>query len=314
MVRPHEGILSKAKSDRLNMLYTLKANTSPIMGLYEDSDDAITNMLASCTTNSPFLNVDLDSGEKHRLWAITDRNIINFIEQNLHNKPIYIADGHHRYESALTYQKEQRLRVSSPRGSEKFDYVLVTLIQFNDPGLVILPAHRMIRGLTLDSIKNMKEGLNTFFNVDIIHLSPGDISQQIDSLLGSNDTTKLVLYGPDKELLYLLTVKDYELVKKMMPYFHTETYQKMDVSILDHVILEELLGLTSDMVSTHVDYIVNISEAVKCIVNEEYQLAIFVNPVKPAVIKAIADAGDRMPRKSTYFYPKIPAGLLVYRF
>jgi uncharacterized protein (DUF1015 family) len=100
----------------------------------------------------------------------------------------------------------------------------------------------------------------------------------------------------------------------MFPYFHSELYQRLDVSIVDHVILEELLGLTHEIAGAFLDYTNDATEAINKVLDGEYKLAFIVNPVKPSVIKAIADSGDRMPRKSTYFYPKVPAGLVFYRF
>lgn len=112
----------------------------------------------------------------------------------------------------------------------------------------------------------------------------------------------------------MLRLRDFNVVSPMIPYFHSELYHRLDVSIVDHVILEELLGLTHDNIRAFLDYTNDAIEAVSSIKEKEYQLAVIVNPVKPGIIKAIADSGDRMPRKSTYFYPKTPAGLVFYRF
>jgi uncharacterized protein (DUF1015 family) len=123
-----------------------------------------------------------------------------------------------------------------------------------------------------------------------------------------------VLGGLKKGYLQVLTLRDANAIRPMFPAFHTELYQKLDVSIVDHIILEELLGLTHANAGAFLDYVNDAPEALKKVQDGEYQLGIIVNPVKPSVIKAIADSGDRMPRKSTYFYPKVPAGLVSYRF
>ena len=128
------------------------------------------------------------------------------------------------------------------------------------------------------------------------------------------DQVKLVLYGLNHNNFLLLKLRDFDVVRSMIPYFHSELYQQLDVSIADHVILEELLGLPPDNIRTFLDYTNDAVEAVGSVQEKEYQLAIIVNPVKHEVIKAIADSGDRMPRKSTYFYPKTPSGLVFYRF
>ena len=112
----------------------------------------------------------------------------------------------------------------------------------------------------------------------------------------------------------MLRLRDFNAVSRMMPYFHSELYKRLDVSIVDHVILEELLGLSHDMAGVSLAYSHDGLEAINRVLDQEYQLVFIVRPVKPEVVKAIADSGDRMPRKSTYFYPKVPAGLVFYRF
>ena len=142
-----------------------------------------------------------------------------------------------------------------------------------------------------------------------------DTIQQIKDLLyEETEEVKLILYGLTEENLLVLELHDFDKVSPMMPYFHSELYQKLDVSIVDHVILEELLGLTHDKTVTYIDYTNDARDAIDGVSENDYQLAIILNPVKPGVIKAIADSDDRMPRKSTYFYPKTPAGLIFYRF
>jgi len=198
---------------------------------------------------------------------------------------------------------------------QPYDFVMMALVDFNDPGLVILPAHRLVRGLSTSALDGLMAGLKTCFAVEEIPLDKADTVTQINGLLSGNaDELKLVLYGFDRERLMLLTLRDFSKVSPMIPYFHSDIYQKLDVSIVDHVILEDFLGLTHEKIGAFLDYTNDTLEAVNRVMEQEYQLAVIVNPVKPAVIKAIADSGDRMPRKSTYFYPKTPAGLVCYSF
>ena len=315
IVRPHEGTLSKPKGDRLSLLWALQADTSPIMALYEDREGQISSLLDKQTAGKPMLSADIGNGESHRLWAVTDMGTIGQVSDRLAGRPLYIADGHHRYESALSYQRERRTTSLSGVEEEPFDFVMMTLVDFADPGLVILPAHRLVRGLPQSALDGLTAGLKTFFAVEEAPLNKTDILSQINGLLSEDaGVVKLVLYGLSKGQLLLLRLRDFSTVGPMIPYFHSEIYQRLDVSIVDHVILEELLELTHDKVGAFLDYTNDTLEAVKRVAEQEYQLAVIVNPVKPEIIKAIADSGDRMPRKSTYFYPKIPAGLVFYRF
>ena len=315
VVLPHEGTLAKPKDDRLNLLWALHANTSPVMTLYEDSGGKVSSLLDMPTRGEYLLNANTENGESHYLWALTDAKIIGEIHDALADQPLYIADGHHRYESALAYRRERRSLSDSVSESEPYDFVMVTLVDFADPGLVILPAHRLVRGIAPSALDGLLAGIETCFTVEEFPLQQSDIQEQINSLLsGQKDEVKTVLCGLQKERLLLLTLRDFNLVKTMIPYFHSELYQRLDVSIVDHVILEDLLGLTHDMAGAFIDYTSDALDAVSQVLDQEYQLAFLVNPVRPEVVKGIADSGDRMPRKSTYFYPKLPAGLIFYRF
>jgi uncharacterized protein (DUF1015 family) len=315
IVRPHEGTLSKAKNDRLNLLRTLQANTSPVMVLYEDSGSRVSSLLSKVARGRPALSAHLNNGENHRVWTITDADVNAKIQDLLMGQPLYIADGHHRYESALAYRRERRAASPPANAEAPYDFVLMSLVDIDDPGLVILPAHRLVRGLSAPAVRGLPERLKTCFTVEELPLPKTNKMTQISHLLSeAPNEVKLILYGLKKDRLLLLTLRDFAIVRSMMPYFHSELYHRLDVSIVDHVILEELLGLTHDTAGVFIDYTNNALEAIDKVAGQEFQLALIVNPVRPGVIKAIADSGDRMPHKSTYFYPKIPAGLVFYRF
>ncbi|MGD0779804.1 MAG: DUF1015 domain-containing protein [Dehalococcoidales bacterium] len=313
IIRPHEGTLARAKSDRLSMLWTLQVNTSPIMALYEDKDKAITALLKTPTRHKPAFSASSFNGESHRIWTVTDDVIISHIRDCLADQPLYIADGHHRYESALAYQRERHSTSPQDAKEAPYDFVMMTLVDIADPGLVILPAHRLVRGMAPSALDGLLARLDTFFNVTEHPLNKKDIGSQINSLLAGYKT-KIILCGLKPNKLLVLSVRDANAILPMFPAFHSEIYQKLDVSIVDHVILEELLGLTHEKAGALLDYNNDVVESVKKVLDGEYQLGIIVNPVKPSSIKAIADSGDRMPHKSTYFYPKAPAGLVSYRF
>jgi uncharacterized protein (DUF1015 family) len=315
VIRPHEGTLAKAKSDRLNMLWALHANTSPIMVLYEDAQGKISATLGKQTKKKPLYTVDKIDGEGHKFWAISDEDMILKIHGFLANKPLYIADGHHRYESALNYQRERRTTSTQGNREEPYDFVMMTLIDMADPGLVILPAHRMVNGLPASSLEALASRLETFFIVEEVAINEKNKRAQISELLSdTKNGSRLVLCGLKKDRLMSLTLREPESVKSMFPAFHSDLYQTLDVSIVDHVILEELLGITQDKMGSYLNWVHDPVMALEKVQAGEYQLGIIVNPVKPEAIKAIADKGDRMPKKSTYFYPKVPAGLVSHRF
>ena len=314
VVRPHEGTLADPKTDRLNMLWALQVNTSPILALFDDQKGMVSSVLAEQERNKPLITSRSVDGERHNVWAITDGKAIDQICQSMAHQPVYIADGHHRYESALAYRREMCTCTDSVSGDEPFNFVMMTLVAFDDPGLIILPPHRMIRGISRATLDAAMARMKMFFDIDELSLATPDIWQQVDSLLaGEENTVKLALFGLAPERLFVLKLRDLNAASRMMPYFHSELYRRLDVSIVDHIILERVLELSSEREKAVLGYSHSKEDAISRVLDQEYQLVFLLSPVTVETVKAIADAGDRMPRKSTYFYPKAPSGLVFYR-
>ncbi len=314
VVRPHEGTLAEPKGDRLNLLWALQANTSSILTLFFDREQQLASLLAKQESGQPMLDIETDSGERHRMWAITDDGVIEQIRSIFASQPLYIADGHHRYESALAYSHERRASSPATSAEEPFDFVMMTLVDFDDPGLVILPAHRLVCGMSKTTLEELLPELRTFFDVKEVPLDANHIARQVDELLAEQaGEVKLLLAGMDKEHVLVLRLRDFAAVSQMIPYFRTEVYKRLDVSILDHVVLENLLGLGFEREEASLAYSYDRVDAINKVLSREFQIALLLNPIRAETIKDIADAGDRMPRKSTYFYPKLPSGLVFHR-
>ena len=315
VIRPHEGTLAGPKSDRVSLLWTLQANTSPIFTLFEDKGQKISSLLTAQEQNKPMISLGGANGERHYVWAITNPEIINQISRSLAHQPLYIADGHHRYESALIYQRERRNYSPSGEQDAAYSFVLTELVDFSDPGLIILPPHRLVRGIPRATLGELTTRLTSFFEIEEWSLSIPGVWQQIDDFLSQEGASqdRLILFGLIPEHLLVLRLRDFATARQMMPYFHCELYKKLIVSVVDHIILERLLGLSGTSEEAILAYSYDRLDAVSRVLDQEYQLALLLSPVKVEVVKAIADAGDRMPRKSTYFYPKLPAGLVFYR-
>jgi uncharacterized protein (DUF1015 family) len=314
VVRPHEGTLFEFKSDRLSLLWALQANTSPILALFEGKGGQVASLLVAQEQSRPIISFSEANGERHNIWAITQPEVINQLAGYFARQPLYIADGHHRYESALAFQRERGVGSSPLSGDEAFNFVMMTLVDFSDPGLLILPPHRLVGGISRATLSQLMAKLESFFNVEELSLNTPNVWQRVDHLLtaGETDEVRLVLFGVIEGCLLILRLRDPAAASRMMPYFHSELYKRLNVSVLDHVILEKLLGLGGGG-EANIGYTYDMPDAVNRVLEQEYQLAFLLNPIKPEVIKAIADAGDRMPRKSTYFYPKAPAGLVFNR-
>ena len=311
VIRPHEGTMTEPKGDRLNLLSALQANASPILALYTDPEQQIASLLATQERKRPLMNLENAAGDGHTVWAITEPEVISQISRSLAEQPLYIADGHHRYESALAYRHQRYAASPSASGDEAFNFTMMTLVDAADPGLLILPPHRLVRGLARPTLQELRAKLAVFFEIEELSLDQTDAWQQADRWLTEKNEIRLILFGLDTEHLFRLRLTDPASVSQMMPYFHTELYRQLDVSVVDHVILEKLLALSRDKEVASLAYSYDYLDAVNRVLSQEYQLAFLLSPIKVAEIKAIADAGDKMPRKSTYFYPKLPAGLML---
>jgi uncharacterized protein (DUF1015 family) len=309
VVRPHEGTLAEHTDDRLSLLWVCQANTSPILALFEDKG-RVSALLSEKEKSPPLLSASDRDGEKHKLWAINEPEAVKSICASLADRPLYIADGHHRYESALSYQRERRAVSPSVSGEEAFNFVMMELVAFNDPGLVILPAHRLVRGMSRAALSELAARLKSFFEVEELPIGRTDIWKQIDRLLsgGNKGEVKLALLGLVEGKVLRLKLRDLGAADQMMPHFHSELYKRLDVDIVDSVIPHKP-GESGSIISYSYDG----QEAVNCVLGQEYQLAFLLSPVRAEAVKAIADAGDKMSRKATYFYPKAPAGLVLHR-
>jgi len=308
-IYPHEETFPKAKSDRLQLMRACRANFSPLLSLYHNSERKIASILSETSRAKPMIETSVlspstgggqdEGGEAHTLWAISEPEIKRDLSQFLSSQPLYIADGHHRYETALAYQQE-RAEEQSITGKEAFNYVVMELVDFSDPGLVVLPLHRLVRNIVPSILMQLRDQLRNFFVLESVPFEAGDCQLPADSCLG--------ILGLQPASLVVLKRRQDISLEAMMPGNRSQAYRDFDVSILNHIILDKMLGLTS---KENVAYIVDLKEAYQRIKEGEYQLAFLLNPPQPEMVKAVADAQDRMPSKSTYFYPKLPAGLII---
>jgi len=311
IIRPHENILSTPKEDRHNLLRALRVNTSPVLMMYQDPERKIASILAKQTKAKPIIDTAIPEGDKHEIWAITDPEAIRQLSELISGQPLYVADGHHRYTSALAYKNEQLAGKLNTSPDAAFNFVMTTLVDFADPGLIILAPHRVVCGLSKSVLSGLEEKLKDSFEVTELPKSP-DIWYQLDTILAKPDGIRIGMFVRGNDKFFVLKLKDPGTVGQSMFPDHSEIYRNLDVSILDHLILQKTLELgigSGD--EKRVSFSHDRDEAVKQVAKGEQQVVFLLKPVKPELIKAISDVKDKMPRKSTYFYPKAPAGLVV---
>jgi uncharacterized protein (DUF1015 family) len=310
IIRPHEYTFKGPKKDRISLLWALNANTSSVMSMYEDKDSKISSFLEKADSGEFLIETKESGGERHNVWTITDPEEVKEFCSLFNDKPLYIADGHHRYESALTYKKERNTCDQNTDPDAPYNFVMMTIMDMDDPNLIIFPTHRLLHSMEPEITENIKGKLALYFDIENFSLDDADLWQVIDNKMSDEKSLRLAVIGLEPGFASLLTLKDWDAAIAMMPAERSDVYKKMDVSIVDHIILEKILKIPSDD-EKRIAYTHERQEAVNRVLSGECQLAIITNMVKGQTIKDIADVKDRMPRKSTYFYPKLPSGLIV---
>jgi len=302
-VKRHEKTLSKPKEDRLKLMKTCNANFDQIFLLYSDPEKKIDEILDRNAKGKPDYEVKYND-VVHRLWTITRRDDIDEIVKTMKPKPLFIADGHHRYETALNYRNYMREKHPDFSGDELFNYMMV---QFNnmDERLSILPTHRLIHSIPNLNIDRVLEKLKEFFDVEKITL-PEKKGEKIVDMLKKKKNKKVFALYHDKKC-YILTLKDISVMNMFGS--GSEILRKLDVSILHTLIIEKILGITD--VEKHLKYTRDEDEAVKLVNEGKYQLSLFLNATTLDELKAASEANENMPQKSTYFYPKQLTGLVI---
>ncbi len=308
-ILPHENTRSAAKEDRLHLLEACKANFSPIWSLFSDPQGSILGLLEkSIDVGRPRLQCEDDGGLRHRLWAITEGAVLAELIAAMRPKPLFIADGHHRYETALAYRDRRRQREGGS-GIQPFDHVLMLFAPLEDPGLTILPTHRILT-TPLPSPPQIISALKDAFQIeDIAFDTPAEAQARAAFLQGlraegtpgpvfglavrGHPAYVLLRLRPDHQSLKAGTARD-----------------RLDVALLQSQVLTRLLRSKADEEAMR--YTKDDDDALDQVLRGEAEGALILNPTRVADVQAVAAAGLRMPHKSTYFYPKPLTGLVMH--
>lgn len=306
-ILPHEETLSKPKADRLQLMHATRCNFSSIFALYADEEKQIDELLLrEAQKRHPDIEIVDETEEIHRVWVIDDSAIVDKIIAIMAEKTLYIADGHHRYETALEYAREM-----AESGINDFDYIMTTLVNLYDEGLVVLPTHRVVGHLDHFDFPRFIEKLSSLFSID--QYSGKDDPASIISELAERGQDNHVFAMYNGENYYLLTLKDEEGAANLLPEQNSAAWKDLDVAILDNLILDQLLGIGEAERRNQENLAYSRDEEwVKDKIDVgQYQLGFFINPTRVKEIVDVAEARDKMPQKSTYFYPKLITGLII---
>jgi uncharacterized protein (DUF1015 family) len=303
-VLPHEFTEAPAIRDRVSLMESLGANISPIMGLYRDAAHGLEPVFRKAMANQPEIDANDEFGSVTTLWRIAGPDDQAEIQRFFQERPIYLADGHHRYEAARHYQlarhSEDPASVS-PRLAH--NYVMMTLIAFDDPGLVVLPYHRSLNGLPEDKLTRILGRLNGIFESKLLNATTADEMVQEVERLG-RDGRVMASVGPGNTGGRLLTLKESAVGPDWGPLAVSEGW------VLEEKVLRPELG---DSTLEHLGFLHDHYEAVERVASGQLQMAFLMKPFPLEAFEHIVGDGHRLPRKSTFFYPKLPTGLVINR-
>jgi uncharacterized protein (DUF1015 family) len=308
----HEQTLAKPKADRLDLLRHTRAHFGQIFMLYSDPEDRI-NAALSSSADAPIIEVTDEYEVTHTVWKVSDRERIEFVRDHMGDKKLIIADGHHRYETALNYRNE--CRASAGPGSAHgdlpaYEFTMMTFVNMDSPGLTILPTHRVIYGLESFSAEEFRQRARKYFSVDEVDANI-DASRAQGILRGAGHSgTAILAVAADRAFL----IDTPRGVGSEMFEGMSLRQQSLDVVQLHRCLLETILGLSQESIreQRNLRYLRDAGEAIASVRNGEANIAFLLNPVRMQQVRDIAFAGEVLPQKSTDFYPKLLSGLTIY--
>ncbi len=307
IILPHEKTLAKPREDRFRLFKATNANFSQVFSLYSDSKKLVDSILANHVKTSPFIDV-LFEDVQNKLWKLVDARAIVDVESSMRDKQLLIADGHHRYETALAYRDLMRSQNTKHTGNELYNYVMMFFTNLDDEGLVILPTHRIVHSLSaFDAAKFIKQ-VSEYFVIRELR-EP----HALLAALSSSSTRSFGVLIKDDPLFYLLSLKPTltaaEIVKETLP----PEVKDLDVTLLHSLLLKDVLGVSiqAQEKKVNLEYVKSVEECIKSVWKGSGQLAFLMNATQIQEVRRVAKSGFTLPQKSTYFYPKLLSGLVI---
>jgi uncharacterized protein (DUF1015 family) len=303
-ILPHEQTTPKARSDRLDLLRACRANLSAIWGL--SLAKGLTDLLP--VDGEPTADVDDGEGVRHTAWTVDDPDVCDAVAAAVAAQPVVIADGHHRYETGLNYRNLRRASATSWTGEEPENFILAALVSAQDPGLVVLPTHRLLK--LPQPLRIQLRNLRHWRLEDAGVANDANLGALISGLQrAGRDGPAFGAIGLEPGRLHLLTPRDLTAIANRTPAGQSSEWRRLDVIILDHAVLP---AVGFDGQPEHIDYTESHRHAAEVVESGAWDVAFLLNPTLVSQVFAIATARDRMPRKSTFFYPKLATGVLMY--
>jgi uncharacterized protein (DUF1015 family) len=287
IILPHERTFPKPKMDRLKLTLACKANLSPVFSIYSDPEGSVEKVIDEHIEDELLIDSLYKDGVRNKLWKISERDVISKIKNTMSDFNLLIADGHHRYETALEYRNLQKTYSGTGCGEHPYEYVMMYLARAEDDGLLINPTHRALRSLDSLDLKEFIQKIGKRFNIKRI-----DFKEAVSSL-GSRE--------------FLILTKDTENVIKVSPKdLYPESFKNLAVMLLHNVVLKEII--TEE--KSEILYTKSINEVSELVKSGRYVLGVILPPLTALDIFEVVLADEKLPHKTTYFYPKILSGLI----
>lgn len=306
IILPHEETLSKAKTDRFNLMCATGCNFSQIYSLYMDGDGGAYSIIDGASKGAPDSEFVDGDGVCHKLWCVYDEAVIAALTAKMADKKLYIADGHHRYETALNYKKHCH---ESRQDADAADYVCMMMVNMENDGLVVFPTHRIVRDLPAFNYKEVCDKCADYFDI-VPYLNREKGEKGLEQAYAEGKKSFVMFTGDNNYTL--LTLKSAETMKKLMP-DASEALRELDVSVLHSLVLERIFGIDKANMAKQINLIYTRSadEAIAAVDGKRANCCFLLNPTRVSEIRDVASAGEKMPQKSTYFYPKLTTGLVM---
>jgi len=312
-IKPHEKTLEGPKADRLKLMRATQTQLSPVFTLYADGGKKIDALVERTKQAKPLMDFKTHEGERHVIWREEDPNICQQMAQYLEDQPIFIADGHHRYETALNFRNEKRKQTGKVGGPS--DSVLMYASNLRDEGLIILPIHRALHSIAGFQMGDLLQKLSQYFQVTPLATNDRAVLVQTLAEAQKQGAHAFAVLGKNPQESYLISLthdqwRKMDLAKKV-----SSSLQGLDVTVLHTLVFEHILGITPEAQARQ-DNLIYWKDTQKAI-NETQKgncdATFLLNPTRIEQMEEVALAGEKMPQKSTYFFPKILSGLILYK-
>jgi len=298
-ILPHEKTLSKPKADRLNLLNITKKDFEPVFLLYTDPKGSVNLMLEKYCQEKPLIETEDDKHIMHKLWRINDKELIDKIATVMETSIFVIADGHHRYETAFNYRNE----LKDIDEKHPANFKMIALVNIEDSGLVILPTHRLVKGIDDFSLIDFLKKTEKYF---VIKKTDKDsIADDLKEMQGGS----FGFYS--SQTAYILSLKSKKIMEEQLA-DRSDDYRNLDVAILHTLLIEDVLGIKPENIEDHIRYERDTKDALRRVDAGAFQFCFLMNPTQSEQVKKVAQNKERMPQKSTDFYPKLISGLVFY--